>query len=987
MMIKGDLHLGQDGKPLSGVGRGTGLSFVEAYFPEAEHTIRIASGYFQIRGYELSRAHIAPDVRLQILVSRGEGRNVAATLAHLVREVLEELGRTSVPLCDAVEDIIYRIERGQFVIRGAWETQNSYRFHCKFYIMDDKVMWSGSANYTGPGLGLIGNEEQAVLSRDRDEIKMFTEFYDKVIAKSHDLLQALHDCLEAWRNMADPFDAYLKALYYWYGQESFQVGPEGHTPTYFQAAIIACAVRQIRDYHGALLLIATGLGKTVIGAETARRVTQAYLRKRIIILAPKNVKGQWHDELHSRGLPYEYFDNGLLFRHASGGRNHQITRLLNGLKDCDATTILVIDEAHRYRKMLQKDVSLQRRNQSKGETESNFVKERIGKAVKNGAKLLLLTATPYGTNRQDINSLLHLLPGPTHGIPTDFSGKANYWDIERLDQLVKRPVVTILGMLNLLKMAWQQGDKEDDGRIFIAMEGTPPKKYLPSKIILYREEFPLFLQEEVQSAFAAHVFDSDPMPVDFFNEKEERHESGVVDTAQDRAIQAWLSSPADFKRFARLCSQSQDKKETEAQKSQLVMTELFPVSDEVNPENDLNEETEALWISHKVAYKISQKNRQKILNPLLGKLEKMRSEEDEKSVRLRRILALHYSRKQKVVIFVKRYTTAVYIYETLKQTDVGIHVGCTVQTEGGHCHLKSADQREDVIKHFCPRSSGAKDIAETQEIDVLICTDADGVGINMQDACVVINYDLPPGADELFQRAGRVLRMTDERDRVVHLYTFEPALRDQTTLVAINIARRIKRLHKRHNNSQEVVGGSILPNVADWTAPVEIPLARYEDIFSMPANVTLPEERLQDESAADVTHLSILERNTQKATELPLVMLSAKNTTHHEPLVFVLLRHDSKPYLVLYAVNSQKLMPSTVDETLKLLQCDVTEQKAIISPQVVEGKALEAVEAWCRENQRHTVDCDHLCAIYLKPGSNQEQDLNEMLRSKTGSKV
>ncbi|MGI4788199.1 MAG: DEAD/DEAH box helicase family protein [Janthinobacterium lividum] len=436
MVFTGKLHLRQDGKPLSGVGRGIGLRFVEAYFPEAKHTIRIASGYFRINGYELSRASIGTEVRLHILVSRGEGQNVTATLVRLVQEVLEELGRTSVPLCDAVEDLIYRIDRGQFVIRGAWETQNSHRFHCKFYVMDDKCVWSGSANYTRPGLDATGNEEQACLSRDADEIKMYTEFYEETLAKSVDLLQTLYDCLKTWQGMADPFDAYLKTLYYWYGRESFQVGPKGKTPTYYQAAIVARAVRQIRDYHGALLLIATGLGKTVIGAETVRRFTEPYLDKRIIVLAPKSIKDKWDDELSSRYLKYNYFDNGLLFKQESNGRNHQITHLLKQLEDCDATTILVIDEAHRYRKILQKDVSLRRRNRSRGETKRNLVKERIEQAVKNGTKLLLLTATPYGTDRQDINSLLHLLPGPTHSIfhststdspATPATGKLNAW--------------------------------------------------------------------------------------------------------------------------------------------------------------------------------------------------------------------------------------------------------------------------------------------------------------------------------------------------------------------------------------------------------------------------------------------------------------------------------------------------------------------------------------------------------------------------------
>ncbi|WP_366145953.1 MULTISPECIES: C-terminal helicase domain-containing protein [unclassified Nostoc] len=56
-----------------------------------------------------------------------------------------------------------------------------------------------------------------------------------------------------------------------------------------------------------------------------------------------------------------------------------------------------------------------------------------------------------------------------------------------------------------------------------------------------------------------------------------------------------------------------------------------------------------------------------------------------------------------------------------------------------------------------PRSHNYK---ANREYDVLICTDADGLGVNLQDADTVVNYDPPEGADELFQRAGRVLRMT-----------------------------------------------------------------------------------------------------------------------------------------------------------------------------------------------------------------------------------
>jgi hypothetical protein len=45
----------------------------------------------------------------------------------------------------------------------------------------------------------------------------------------------------------------------------------------------------------------------------------------------------------------------------------------------------------------------------------------------------------------------------------------------------------------------------------------------------------------------------------------------------------------------------------------------------------------------------------------------------------------------------------------------------------------------------------------SKHYDVFISTDAYGVGVNLQDACVAINYDLAWTPDVIIQRAGRIL--------------------------------------------------------------------------------------------------------------------------------------------------------------------------------------------------------------------------------------
>ena len=73
---------------------------------------------------------------------------------------------------------------------------------------------------------------------------------------------------------------------------------------------------------------------------------------------------------------------------------------------------------------------------------------------------------------------------------------------------------------------------------------------------------------------------------------------------------------------------------------------------------------------------------------------------------------------------------------------------------------------------FSPVSNGYEPSPDSP--DVLICTDADGVGVNLQDASVVVNYDLPHGANGLIQRLGRVLRPSPTPGRTLTVLSLVP---------------------------------------------------------------------------------------------------------------------------------------------------------------------------------------------------------------------
>ena len=62
--------------------------------------------------------------------------------------------------------------------------------------------------------------------------------------------------------------------------------------------------------------------------------------------------------------------------------------------------------------------------------------------------------------------------------------------------------------------------------------------------------------------------------------------------------------------------------------------------------------------------------------------------------------------------------------------------------------------------------SNVKQISAADELRVLIATDVLSEGQNLQDASIVVNYDLPWAIIRLIQRAGRVDRIGQQADTI-----------------------------------------------------------------------------------------------------------------------------------------------------------------------------------------------------------------------------
>lgn len=340
---------------------------------------------------------------------------------------------------------------------------------------------------------------------------------------------------------------------------------------------------------------------------------------------------------------------------------------------------------------------------------------------------------------------------------------------------------------------------------------------------------------------------------------------------------------------------------------------------------------------------MSLEDRSNILTPLLAQLGQG-SYKDDKFDKLQLIVEKHcLQMKGKVIIFVKRHFTAQYLLNRLETAfSEKLSIGCTVETGENNLRLKTALQRCEVLKKFSPRSHNHK---ADQEYNVLICTDADGVGVNLQDADTIVNYDLPEGADELFQRAGRIIRMTTNLERTVQFYTFQPSIptqNDNVSRVQNDIRERFNRLTYRHDKSQRILGSGIMSEENS-----EITIESDQDVEQLTRDSNFLKDIGGLGAESMLSHVAVLEQYQSRAEDLPEYLLSARSYHNPQPRMFVLLQYESNYHLIVFNLSNKKLEKQDELAMLELITCTESEPRAAIQAAEIEKLANQTARAWC----------------------------------------
>ncbi|MEO8083798.1 MAG: helicase-related protein [Ardenticatenales bacterium] len=533
-------------------------------------------------------------------------------------------------------------------------------------------------------------------------------------------------------------------------------------PVGYQQDAVTRLLASLVRFRGALLIASTGLGKTVIATETARRLRRDGRIEDVLVIAPNAVRVEWAAHLDAARLPFACFNHAAL--DAPPERSAAARDLGAVLGALGPRTLLVIDECHLLR------------NRARGTIERRAFVQLLPAVAASGGRVLLLTATPFSRGLANLNAQLSLLPhtAPSRALLVDWVTDARAWHVTEEADIAQLPVITVLTTPSIARA---YGERDDVGTFV--------------RFGLQRRYFPRLRLHRVNTPVVA---------------------GAVIAAALDGGVFAVEGGGAGLERVVRLSLTSSPWALAEC----IAKTIATPGPDGF---------ARARFLQPPDV-------RAAALGPAMDALRATPFGDDPKLQALLNLLDARCAEGGKAVVFVERLATAGYVAAALAALRPALRIGCTVTGAGDgplDCMPRRFRQRSDgdvrsILRAFAPvangvkgaligaadegsgarvprRTAAAKRAADRAALDVLIATDAWGVGVNLQDAATVISYDLAWTPIELTQRAGRILRLWRE-PRTVDIYAFVPHLGVPTMDAGFRklwaVARRWERLVARH---------------------------------------------------------------------------------------------------------------------------------------------------------------------------------------------
>lgn len=294
----------------------------------------------------------------------------------------------------------------------------------------------------------------------------------------------------------------------------------------------------------------------------------------------------------------------------------------------------------------------------------------------------------------------------------------------------------------------------------------------------------------------------------------------------------------------------------------------------------------------------------KALMEILTMVPQWRSDEDRKLQALE-ALCNHTHKGEKILVFSQYKDTIEYIHKALSMNMPG---GMGI-AHGDH----DPQSLQEIIRRFSPRSNPNYASKSDTPIRVLVATDRLSEGVNLQDAHIIVNYDLPWAIIRLIQRAGRVDRIGQMAD-TIYCYS---ALPENGVEEVIKLR---SRLNRRMNQNEELVGSDEV--FFDDTAEKEV-----REIYSR--SFELEEEEGEDETDLISRAYEIWKQAIKQDPKLerviktmPDVVYSAKAATNDDGVIAYMHDPHRSNHALLQTDSTGEIKSQSQFHLLEKLACE-----------------------------------------------------------------
>lgn len=723
--------------------------------------------------------------------SMGKARQ-AALLAHMREQLMRGIPTAKDRV--TLQSLRRQIKEGQVELR----VYTRRPLHGKTYIFhrDDpvnpRVAYVGSSNLTAAGLQ--SNFELNVDVVDGDATAKLASWFedrwnDVFSYQIDDDLLALID--ESWASPAlrSPYEVYLKLCYDMSrdvrdGLAEYDIsGPIKALLLDYQREAVQTLARRLGFRGGTMLGDVVGLGKTLTAVAVALLLLEEE-RYSTLVVCPKNLVEMWEEHLHEYQVPSKVVPYSMAAKVLPDLRRYQL---------------VILDESHTLRTDTRQDYQALHR----------YIRD-------NSSRVLLLTATPYNIGFKDVaNQIgLYLDPDtdlglqPTEALRKDpkladrvdgktstlaaFKESAEPEDWKRLmsEHLVRRT-------RTFIKRQAEDAGQVDEAGVYLTF-ANGDKFHFPRRIAK-----PLDHTFNINDPAAAMISDStlnviQGLRLPRYDLRRYVRTKGISLTDEEQEVlDKWERGRGQVKGFVQTsfykrlssCGWSfMVSLKRHADRNRLflyalennrplptgtILDAMFSTSDSdedfdsedlaADPEAQYNQllaksPASITWVrseifSDALAEHLAEDT--DAIDALTAAFGDWTSAHDSKLARLVELLEREHP-AEKVLIFTEYKDTADYIGRSLSERGipaVGVATGDT-------------ENPTDLARRFSPHSNRTPGAGEArpestpeEELRILIATDVLSEGQNLQDAHIIVNYDLPWAIIKLIQRAGRVDRL------------------------------------------------------------------------------------------------------------------------------------------------------------------------------------------------------------------------------------